>query len=282
MKIIVTGYKGQLGTDLMSELLKRGHNAVGTDIDTLDITDRQAVIDYLTSERPDAVIHCAAYTAVDKAEDNVDLCRKINAFGTKNIAEGCKKCGAKMILISTDYVFGGEGTRPWQPDDPKDPLNIYGLTKSEGEDFVREILNNYYIVRTSWVFGKYGGNFIKTMLKLSETHDTLTVVNDQIGSPTYTKDLSVLLADMAESDRYGIYHASNEGLCSWYDFACEIFREAGKKVAVSPVSSDKYQSRAKRPHNSRMDKSKLTENGFNRLPTWQDALGRYLKELEEK
>jgi dTDP-4-dehydrorhamnose reductase len=247
----------------------------------MDITDKAQVDAVIKEANPDAVIHCAAYTAVDLAEDNIDLCRRINADGTRNIAEVCKELDIKMIYISTDYVFDGEGTHFWQPDDARSPLNVYGQTKYEGELAVETILEKYYIVRIAWVFGVNGKNFIKTMLNLGKTRDHLTVVNDQIGSPTYTYDLSKLLVDMVETDKYGRYHATNEGLCSWYDFACEIFKQAGyDHVTVSPVSASEYPAKAKRPSNSRMCKDKLTENGFEKLPTWQDALGRYLKEIE--
>ena len=281
MKVLVTGVKGQLGFDVVNELEKRGHVAVGTDVHNMDITDKAQVEAVIKEANPDAVIHCAAYTAVDLAEDNIDLCRRINSDGTRNIAEVCKELDIKMIYISTDYVFDGEGTHFWQPDDERNPLNVYGQTKYEGELAVETILEKYYIVRIAWVFGVNGKNFIKTMLNLGKTRDHLTVVNDQIGSPTYTYDLSKLLVDMVETDKYGRYHATNEGLCSWYDFACEIFKQAGyNHVTVSPVSASEYPAKAKRPSNSRMCKDKLTENGFEKLPTWQDALGRYLKEIE--
>lgn len=281
MKVLVTGVKGQLGFDVVKELEKRGHVAIGTDVDNMDITNAETVHKVITDAAPDAVIHCAAYTAVDAAEDNIDLCRRINADGTRNIAEVCKELDCKMIYISTDYVFDGEGTHFWQPDDARSPLNVYGQTKYEGELAVESLLEKYYIVRIAWVFGVNGKNFIKTMLNLGKTRDHLTVVNDQIGSPTYTYDLAKLLADMAETDKYGRYHATNEGICSWYDFACEIFKQAGyNHVTVSPVSASEYPAKAKRPSNSRMNKDKLTENGFKKLPTWQDALERYLKEIE--
>lgn len=237
----------------------------------------QKVNEVIRASEVEAVIHCAAYTAVDAAEDQVELCRKINAEGTENIAKVCKELDIKMMYISTDYVFDGEGTRPWEPDDERHPLNVYGLTKYEGELAVEKYLDKFFTIRIAWVFGVNGKNFIKTMLKLSETHDELNVVDDQIGSPTYTYDLAVLLVDMIETEKYGRYHATNEGLCSWYEFACEIFRQAGRDVKVNPVSSDEFPTKAKRPHNSRMDKSKLTENGFTPLPAWQDALKRYLE-----
>lgn len=278
MKVLVTGVKGQLGHDVVNELEKRGHTAVGVDIQEMDITDSQAVRKVITETAPDAVIHCAAYTAVDAAEDNVELCRQVNALGTENVAAVCRDLNCKLMYISTDYVFNGQGTRPWEPDDHREPLNVYGQTKYEGELAV-ETLEKYFIVRIAWVFGVNGKNFIKTMLNLGKTHDSLTVVNDQIGSPTYTYDLARLLVDMIETEKYGRYHATNEGLCTWYEFACEIFRQAGMNVKVTPVTSDQYPAKAKRPMNSRMDKSKLAKNGFRPLPTWQDALGRYLEAI---
>ena len=278
MKVLVTGVKGQLGHDVVLELEKRGHRAIGVDVEEMDITDAEMVRQVMEETAPDAVIHCAAYTAVDAAEDNVSLCRRINAEGTANITRACRDLDCKMMYISTDYVFNGRGERPWEPDDEREPLNVYGQTKYEGELSV-EMLEKYFIVRIAWVFGVNGKNFIKTMLNLGKTRDHLTVVDDQIGSPTYTWDLARLLADMIETDRYGRYHATNEGLCSWYEFACEIFRQAGMPVEVEPVSSSQYPAKAVRPSNSRMDKSKLDQMGFRRLPSWQDALGRYLKEI---
>ncbi len=277
MRILVTGVKGQLGYDVVNELEKRGHTAIGVDIDEMDITDAEAVDRVITEADVEAVIHCAAYTAVDAAEDNLELCRKVNAAGTENIAKVCKKLGLKMVYISTDYVFDGEGERPWEPDDRRDPLNAYGIGKYEGELAVEENLEKYFIIRIAWVFGVNGKNFIKTMLKLGETRDEVSVVNDQIGSPTYTYDLARLIVDMVETEKYGRYHATNEGFCSWYEFACEIFRQAGMNVKVHPVTSDEFPAKAKRPHNSRMSKEKLSENGFERLPSWQDALKRYLE-----
>lgn len=279
MKVLVTGVKGQLGYDVMAELARRNIEAIGVDIDEMDITDKISVEKVIGEAAPDVVVHCAAYTAVDAAEDNEALCRRVNAGGTRNIAEVCKKLDCKMVYISTDYVFDGQGTRPWEPDDERHPLNVYGQTKYEGELAVQENLSKYFIVRIAWVFGKNGKNFVKTMLKLAETHDKLTVVNDQFGSPTYTYDLARLLVDMIQTDKYGIYHATNEGICTWYEFACEIFRQAGVKIEVTPVPASEYPAKAKRPENSRLDKSKLTENGFERLPSWQDALARYLKEI---
>ena len=279
MKVLVTGTKGQLGYDVVNELEKRGHTAVAVDIEEMDITDAVSVERVITEAEVEAVIHCAAYTAVDAAEDNVEICRRVNAEGTKNIAKVCKKLDLKMIYISTDYVFDGEGERPWEPDDERHPLNVYGQTKYEGELAVEKYLEKYFIVRIAWVFGVNGKNFIKTMLKLSETHEELNVVDDQVGSPTYTYDLAVLLVDMVESDKYGRYHATNEGLCTWYEFAKEIFRQAGVEVKVNPVTSDMFPAKAKRPKNSRMSKEKLDINGFHRLPIWQNALERYLGEI---
>lgn len=278
MRVLVTGVKGQLGYDVVNELGKRGHEAVGVDVEEMDITDTEAVEKGITEANVEAVIHCAAYTAVDAAEDNKEICRKVNVDGTENIAKVCKKLDLKMIYISTDYVFDGLGTRPWEPDDKQEPMNVYGQTKYEGELAVTKHLDKYYIVRIAWVFGVNGKNFIKTMLNLGETKDQLTVVCDQVGSPTYTYDLAVLLVDMVETDKYGFYHATNEGLCSWYEFACEIFKQAGMNVTVVPVTTAEYtKAKAKRPYNSRMNKDKLDANGFKRLPAWQDALTRYLK-----
>lgn len=277
MKVLVTGVKGQLGYDVVNELEKRGLEAVGVDIDEMDITDAVSVDKVIKETSPDAVIHCAAYTAVDAAEDNVELCRKVNADGTANIAKVCKELDIKMMYISTDYVFDGQGERPWEPDDERHPLNVYGQTKYEGEVAVTDALDKFFIVRIAWVFGVNGKNFIKAILNKAETVDTLTVVNDQFGSPTYTFDLAKLLVDMIQSDKYGFYHATNEGICTWYEFACEIIRQAGLNTKVLPVSADQYPAKAKRPTNSRMSKEKLTENGFEKLPAWQDALKRYLE-----
>ena len=302
MKILVTGVAGQLGHDVMNELAKRGHEGIGTDLaesyagvqdDTyvtkaeyvsLDITDKDSVNKVIEDIKPDAVIHCAAWTAVDLAEDadKIDKVRAINAGGTDNIAKACKENGCKMMYISTDYVFDGQGDKPWMPDckDYK-PLNVYGQTKLEGELAVSSILDKFFIVRIAWVFGLNGNNFIKTMLNVGKKYEELRVVNDQVGTPTYTFDLSRLLVDMIETDKYGYYHATNEGgYISWYDFACEIFRQAGYSTSVIPVTTEEYGvSKAARPFNSRLDKSKLTDMGFEPLPTWQDAVNRYLKEI---
>ena len=284
MKVLVTGAKGQLGADLMNELKKRGLDSIGVDVEEMDITDKDACMRVIGQSGADAVIHCAAYTAVDAAEDNVELCRKINGEGTRNVALACRDAGIKMMYISTDYVFDGQGTEPWQSDckDYK-PLNVYGQTKLKGELAVSQMLEKYFIVRIAWVFGSNGKNLIKTMLNVGKTHDTVRVVNDQIGTPTYTYDLARLLVDMNETEKYGYYHATNEGgYISWYDFTKEIYRQAGYKTEVLPVSTEEYGLiKAARPFNSRLDKSKLVEAGFTPLPTWQDALSRYLKEIEQ-
>ncbi len=286
MRILVTGAMGQLGTDLMAELSKRNISAVGVDIDEMDITDEIQVDEVIGRECNngglDAIIHCAAHTAVDKAEDEPGLVRLINATGTENIAKACDKHGLVMMYISTDYVFDGEGTRPWEPDDTRHPLNVYGQMKYEGELAVEKYVKNYFIVRISWVFGLRGNNFVKTMIKLGKERGAVSVINDQVGSPTYTPDLARLLVDMIQTDKYGRYHATNEGLCSWYDYALEIYKQTGLDVKVTAVSSEAFAAKAKRPHNSRMDKSKLTENGFKLMPTWQDALSRYIEVLKKE
>lgn len=303
MKFFVTGVNGQLGHDVMNELAKRGYEGVGSDIQPaysgvadgsavtsmpyvqLDITDKQAVEKIITEVNPDAVIHCAAWTAVDMAEDDdkVEKVRAVNAGGTQNIAHACKEIGCKMLYLSTDYVFDGQGTKPWQPDckDYK-PLNVYAQTKLEGELAVSSTLEKYFIVRIAWVFGLNGKNFIKTMINVGKTHDEVRVVNDQIGTPTYTYDLARLLVDMCETEKYGYYHATNEGgYISWYDFCVEFYRQYGLKTKVTPVTTEEYGlSKAARPFNSRLDKKKLVENGFTPLPTWQDAVSRYLKEAQ--
>lgn len=285
MRVLVTGVKGQLGFDTVRELNRRGHETIGVDIEEMDITDAASVNKVVGDASPDAVIHCAAWTAVDAAEDEANQPKVIavNVDGTRNIAEICRKLDCRMIYISTDYVFGGQGEEPWKPDCRSyDPLNVYGRTKLDGEMAVSSVLEKYFIVRIAWVFGANGSNFVKTMLALSKKYREIKVVSDQIGTPTYTRDLARLLADMAESEKYGYYHATNEGgYISWYDFACEIFRQAGRDVSVIPVTTKEYViSKAARPFNSRLDKSKLVENGFEPLPVWQDALARYLKEIE--
>ena len=280
MKILVTGVKGQLGYDVVNEAEQRGIEAVGVDIEEMDITDASQVDQVIKSGHYDAVVHCAAWTAVDKAEEMVDVCRKVNAEGTANIAKVCAELDIPMMYFSTDYVFDGEGTRPWEEYDERHPLNVYGQTKYEGELAV-EKLKKFFIVRIAWVFGKNGNNFIKTMLRLGKEKGAVSVVNDQIGSPTYTYDLARRVVDMIQTGAYGIYHATNEGLCSWYEFACEIFKQAKMDVAVTPVDSDAFPAKAKRPKNSRMNRSELDKHGFTRLPSWQDALSRYLKEIAE-
>ncbi len=282
MRVLVTGAKGQLGRDLMNELKRQGLEGIGVDVEEMDITDPEKCRSVIGQAGADAVIHCAAYTAVDAAEDQAELCRKINGEGTRNVAEACRDAGVKLMYISTDYVFDGEGTRPWEPDDERAPLNVYGQTKYEGELAIEELLDRYYIIRIAWVFGAAGKNFIKTMLRLGRERGAVSVVNDQVGSPTYTYDLARLLVDMVQTEHYGRYHATNEGECSWYEFACEIFRQAGLEVQVTPVSSEAFAAKAKRPANSRMSKEKLTEKGFVRLPDWQDALKRFLKVIENQ
>ena len=281
MKVLVTGYTGQLGFDVIRELKARNIECIGTTRNEFSLTDIEKMQAFVKAYKPDVVIHCAAYTAVDKAEDEVELCAQINHLATKKLAKVCKEIDAKMIYISTDYVFAGSGEDFYEVSDEKAPQNVYGKSKLDGELAVQEILDKYFIVRISWVFGSNGKNFIKTMLNLAKTHDKLTVVNDQIGSPTYTVDLAKLLCDMALSDKYGVYHATNEGICSWYDFACEIFKQAGIKINVKPVPSTAFPTKAIRPHNSRMSKKCLDEAGFNRLPTWQNALTKYLKEINK-
>lgn len=280
MKLLVTGTKGQLGYDVCKVLSARGIEHRGVDIEDFDITNVQATHDYIAAYRPDGVIHCSAWTAVDRAEDELEKVRAVNAEGPRNIASACKEIGAKLVYISTDYVFPGTGDRFYEPDDPTGPLGAYGVTKLEGEQAVQALLERYFIVRVSWVFGKNGNNFVRTMLRLAETKSELNVVCDQIGSPTYTADLAPLLCDMVVSEKYGVYHATNEGICSWAEFAEEIFRLAGKDVKVNPVPTSEYPTRAARPLNSRMSKAKLEEMGFSRLPDWHNALVRYLRELE--
>ncbi|WP_310601847.1 dTDP-4-dehydrorhamnose reductase [Anaerosporobacter sp.] len=293
MKVLVTGVKGQLGHDVVNELRKRNHEAIGVDIEEMDITDSASVENGIKSAKPDAVIHCAAWTAVDNAEDeeNIERVHLVNGMGTKNIATVCKELDIKMMYISTDYVFDGQGTAPWKPDCKEyNPLSVYGETKLEGERYVSELLERYFIVRIAWVFGQNGNNFIKTMLNIGKKYDSLKVVCDQIGTPTYTYDLARLLVDMIETEKYGYYHATNEGdYISWYDFAKEIFHQATElghtdysedKLTIFPVTTEEYGiSKATRPFNSRLDRSKLIENGFTPLPTWKDALNRYLKEI---
>ena len=281
MKILVTGVKGQLGYDVCRILDARGIENRGVDIEDFDITDADAVNGYILAYRPDAIIHCSAYTAVDKAEDDAQRCEKVNAEGPANIAAAAAAVGAKMMYISTDYVFPGTGDHFYTPNDATGPLSVYGKTKLMGENAVRAATDRHFIVRISWVFGKNGANFVKTMLRLAETKTDLNVVADQIGSPTYTYDLSQLLCDMIVTDYFGTYHATNEGTCSWAEFAAEIMRQAKKSTQIHPIPSSQYPTRAVRPLNSRMSKDKLVENGFSRLPDWKDALSRYLTELTQ-
>jgi dTDP-4-dehydrorhamnose reductase len=289
VKILVTGAQGQLGTDIMTELKWRGIDTVGVDIAEMDILDGDSVRRVMEAEQPGAVIHCAAWTAVDLAEDaeNRERVFGINATGTEHIAQACRNLGCKMAYISTDYVFSGQGERPWEPDDERQPLNAYGQSKYQGELAVERLLQKYFIIRTAWVFGASGKNFVKTMLRLGKTRSQISVVNDQIGTPTYTRDLARLAVDMVMSERYGAYHATNEGgYISWYGFACEIFHQAAAydsayaAVTASPVTSEQYPVKATRPHNSRLSKQKLEDNGFVPLPPWKDALARYLREME--
>ena len=299
MKVLVTGVNGQLGHDIMNELAQRGHEGIGSDLSqtyqgiddqsavknmpyvSLDITNQTEVNRVIKAVNPDAVIHCAAWTAVDKAEDEIEKCRLVNKNGTEYITEVCRLLNVPIMYFSTDYVFNGEGTKPWNEYDERQPLNVYGLTKYEGELAV-ESYEKHFIVRIAWVFGINGNNFIKTMLRLGKERGAVSVVYDQIGSPTYTYDLAKLAVDMIITDKYGTYHATNQGFCSWYDFACEIFKQAEMDVKVTPVNSEQFPVKAKRPHNSCMDEDELDKSGFVRLPSWQDALTRYLKLLQVK
>ncbi len=281
MKIVVTGATGQLGYDVCQVLNERGIENIGLGSKDCDIGDEAEVKALFVRERPDALIHCAAYTKVDNAEEDVERCWRVNVDGTRNLAAACRECGAKMLYISTDYVFPGDGEEYYRPEDAYGPKGNYGRTKLAGELAVQALLDRYFIVRISWVFGVNGGNFVKTMLRLAETHDSLRVVADQIGSPTYTADLAPLLCDMIVTEKYGVYHATNEGVCSWADFAEAIFAAAGKTVQVQRVTTEEYGAKAPRPKNSRMSKDKLTHQGFSRLPSWQDALGRYIEEVTE-
>lgn len=279
MKVLVTGASGQLGFDCVKELERRHIVVRGVNSKDFPLTDFAVMQQYLLDYKPDAVIHCAAYTAVDKAEEEAAACEAVNVIGTRNLAKLCHEIDAKLLYISTDYVFAGDGDKFYEPQDEKKPQNVYGLSKLKGEQAVAAELEKYFIVRISWVFGINGKNFIRTMLNLSKTHTELNVVNDQIGSPTYTSDLAVLLADIIQSDKYGIYHATNEGTCSWADFAREIFKQARKAVKVNDVPATAYSTKAKRPYNSRLSKACLDKAGFKRLPAWQDAVKRYLQEL---
>jgi len=280
LKILVTGVSGQLGYDVIKVLKARKIECLGADIEEFDITNFEAASQFIKNYRPDAVIHCSAYTAVDKAEDNLELCHAVNVQGPYNIAQVCKEIDAKMVYISTDYVFPGIGEKAYEVDDPKGPLSAYGQTKLDGEKAVDELVEKHFIVRISWVFGKNGNNFVKTMLRIGKEHNEVNVVSDQIGSPTYTADLAPLLCDMVVTERYGTYHATNEGYCSWAEFAQEIFQDAGYKTKVNFIPTSAYPTKATRPFNSKMSKASLDSAGFCRLPTWQDALQRYLKEID--
>lgn len=279
MKILVTGYNGQLGYDVVKELNSRSVECRGVDREDFDITDRDETVGYICDYAPDAVIHCAAYTAVDRAEDDEENCRKVNADGTENIAVACEKLRAKMLYVSTDYVYGGDGEAPFETDSPTNPKNVYGITKLEGEKAVMKYIDKFFIVRTSWVFGINGSNFVKTMLRLGDEKESLNVVCDQVGSPTYTPDLARLICDLIVTEKYGIYHGTNENFCSWAEFAAEIMKLGGKKTVINPVPSSEYPTKAERPHNSRLSKKCLDEADIKRLPTWQDALKRFLKEM---
>jgi dTDP-4-dehydrorhamnose reductase/dTDP-4-dehydrorhamnose 3,5-epimerase len=280
-KVLVTGVKGQLGYDLIKRLNILGVECKGVDIEDFDLTDAKATLDYCKEYSPDIIVHCAAYTAVDKAEDDQDKCYAVNVAGTANIAVAARTLDSKLVYISTDYIFDGQGDKPFEIDDTPVPINYYGRTKFEGEQKVREITEKYFILRTAWVFGKNGNNFIKTMLRIGKEHGAVKVINDQFGSPTYTEDLAILICDMIFTNKFGTYHATNEGFCSWYDFACEIFKAADMNVSVTPISTSDYPTRAKRPGNSRLAKTKLTLEGFNKMPEWQNAVIRYIREENE-
>lgn len=280
MKILVTGAGGQLGYDVIKAIKERNMQYISACRTDFDITDFVAAHSFITRYKPDAVIHCSAYTAVDKAEDNFEICRNVNVTGTENIANICKEINAKMLYISTDYVFPGNGETYYEVDDPTGPLNVYGKTKLDGENVVRATMDKYFIVRISWVFGKNGNNFIKTILKLGKERETINVVCDQIGSPTYTADLALLLCDMVVTEKYGTYHATNEGVCSWAQLSEEVFKQANYKTKVNHIASSTYPTKAIRPQNSRMSKASLDKNGFARMATWQDAVSRYVLEIE--
>lgn len=282
MKILVTGYNGQLGYDVVREGLKHGLNMVGSTREDLDITDEEEVLQFINTLKPDAIIHCAAYTAVDKAEDNKETCFNVNVVGTKYLAIAAGNIGAKFMYISTDYVFDGSGSKPFEEVDIPNPIGYYGLTKKEGENAIQTVLDNFFIVRISWVFGENGNNFVKTMLKLAETNKELNIIGDQVGSPTYTFDLARLLINMIKTDKYGIYHATNEGFCSWAEFAEKIFTLSNKDVSINTISSNEYPTRAVRPKNSRLSKQKLQDNAFTPLPNWEEGLAHFLKALNEE
>nr|WP_295972271.1 dTDP-4-dehydrorhamnose reductase [uncultured Bacillus sp.] len=279
MIVLVTGVNGQLGHDVVKELTQKGHQAYGTDRQDFDLTNEAEVKAYVKKLNPNCVIHCAAYTNVDKAESDEDMAYHVNALGTKYLAEAARDAGAKMVYISTDYVFNGNNTEPYEVDQETDPIGVYGKTKLAGEEFLKSTLNKYYIVRTAWVYGINGHNFVKTMLRLGKERGELGVVHDQVGSPTYTVDLAKLLVEMAETDKYGVYHATNSGICSWYEFAVEIFSQAGLEVKLNPLTTEQYPTPAKRPKYSVLSKNKLTERGFTPLRDWKEALSAYLKEL---
>lgn len=280
LKFMVTGANGQLGYDVIKQLKELKLNAIGTDSDDMDITKKEAVEAKILTEKPDIIIHCAAYTEVDKAEDEKDICYAVNVEGTRNIAEAAKKINATMVYISTDYVFDGKGEKPHIEEKEISPINYYGFSKAQGERVVRELLEKHFIVRTSWVFGKNGNNFVKTMLKLAEAKNEINIVNDQVGSPTYTKDLALLISRMIQTKQYGTYHATNEGYTSWYEFAKKIFEESGINMKVNPIPSSEYPTKAQRPMNSRLAKENMDKVGLDRLPEWQDAIKRYLVELK--
>ncbi|MBR6479401.1 MAG: dTDP-4-dehydrorhamnose reductase [Clostridia bacterium] len=279
MKVLVTGVSGQLGYDVAKELKRRGHKVLAPKRDSLDLLDQVGIIQYFEYNKFDAVIHCAAYTAVDKAQEEKELCSNVNVSATRVIAKQCASRDIPLLYVSTDYVFPGTGSEPYETGDRKGPLQEYGISKLAGEEMVKSLCKKYYIVRTSWVFGKNGRNFVRTVLRLADLKDRISVVDDQVGSPTYTKDLAPLLCDMIESDKYGVYHATNEGFCSFYEFACEIISQSGKSLEIKPTTTDKYNAPAKRPLNSRLSKKSLDDAGFSRLPDWHDALSRYLTEL---
>lgn len=282
MKVLVTGCNGQLGYDVVKELISRSVECKGVDLQDFDITDKAQTMEYIKNYNPDAVVHCAAYTAVDRAEDDEETCYRINVIGSKNLAAACKEIDAKMLYVSTDYVYGGKGEAPFETTDKTDPKSVYGRTKLEGENAVRKHLDRYFIVRTSWVFGINGNNFVKTMLRLGAEREALTVVDDQIGSPTYTPDLARLICDLIETDKYGVYHGTNENYCSWAEFAAEIMKLGGRNCEIKPIPSSEYPAKAERPLNSRLSKLCLDNAGISRLPTWQDALERYFKELRSE
>jgi len=281
MKVLITGASGQLGFDAVKVLREQGVDCLGVGSKELDVTDRDAVLHVFDTYCPDAVLHCAAWTKVDLAENEPECCMRVNADGTRNVALACRELGSKLLYISTDYVFPGTGDKPWETDDPTRPLNVYGRSKLAGEQAVRELVEKHFIVRTSWVIGEHGNNFVKTMLRLAETHSELRVVDDQIGSPTFTADLAPVLCNMIATDKYGVYHATNEGACSWFELAQYILNAEGKTTAVLPVTTESYGAKAPRPLNSRLSKKSLDENGFSRLPPWQDAVNEYLGRRKE-